>query len=90
MRLPNIGSVMAASFWFLPMVLVVVVAAAALGLVELEEYLGTRVVSRWPLLLNASPETAGRLLSVIATAVATIAATTFSLTIAALSLAAQQ
>lgn len=46
MRLPNIGNVMAASFWFLPMVLVVVVAVAALGLVELEEYLGTRVVSR--------------------------------------------
>ena len=42
------------------------------------------------MLLNASPETAGRLLSVIATTVATIDATTFSLTIVALTLAPQQ
>ncbi len=89
-HLPNIGNVVAASFWFLPMVLVAVAAAAALSLLELEKYLGAQVVSRWPFLLNASPETGGRILSVIATAVATIAATTFSLTIVALTLAAQQ
>lgn len=88
--LPNIGNVMVASFWFVPMVLVALAVVGALGLVELEEYLGTQVVSRWPFLLNASPEAAGRLLSAIATSVAAIAATTFSLTIVALTLAAQQ
>ncbi len=90
MRMPNIGNAMTASFWFLPMVLVAVAAVAALGLVELEEYLGARVVSRWPVLLSAGPEAARSLLSAIATTVATIAATTFSLTIVALTLAAQQ
>lgn len=90
MRLPNFGNVLAASFWFLPMVLVAVAAVAALGLVGLEEYLDPRVVSQWPFLLTPGPDTARNLLSTIATAMAAIAATTFSLTIVALTLAAQQ
>jgi uncharacterized membrane protein len=89
-RTPNIGNVIAASYWFLPVVLVAAAAVAALALVTLEEYLGGSVVHQWPLVLNAKPETARSLLSAIATTVATVAATTFSLTIVALTLAAQQ
>ena len=89
-RLPNIGNVMVASFWFIPMVLVAAAATAALALVGLEEDLGARVVSQWPFLLSTGPETARGLLSAIATTAATIAATTFSLTIVALTLAARQ
>ncbi len=90
LRLPNIGNIISASFWFVPIVMLVGTVVVALGLVKLEAYLGMEVVDDWPLLLNASPETAGRLLSAIATTVATVAATTFSLTIVALTLAAQQ
>ncbi len=90
MRLPNIGNVMVASVWFLPTVLTAAAVAAALGLVELEARLGVQVVSQWPLLLRTGPETARGLLSTIATTVATIAATTFTLTIVALTLAARQ
>lgn len=72
------------------MVMVAVAASAALALLELEAYLGIQIVSRWPLVLSPDAETARGLLSTIATAVATIAATTFSLTIVALTLAAQQ
>lgn len=90
MRIPNIGNATAASFWFLPMVMVLVTTALAIGLVKLEGYLGARVVGQWPFVLHASTETARSLLSTIATTVATVAATTFSLTIVALTLAAQQ
>ncbi|HEV2121914.1 MAG TPA: DUF2254 domain-containing protein [Chloroflexota bacterium] len=90
MRLPNFGNEMVASFWFLPLVLAAVAGVAALGLIELEQHLGEQEVSQWPLVLSASPETARNLLAALATAVATIAATTFSLTIVALALAAQQ
>ncbi|HEV2125888.1 MAG TPA: DUF2254 domain-containing protein, partial [Chloroflexota bacterium] len=90
MRLPNIKNVFGASFWFLPMLLVAGAALTALGLVELEEGLRGHRVSQWPLVLSASPETARNVLSAVTTAVGTIAATTFSLTIVALTLAAQQ
>ena len=90
MRLPNLGNVMVASFWFLPMVLVAAAAAAALALMALEASLGAQAVSRWPFLLRTGPETARSLLAAIATSAATIAATTFSLTLVALTLAARQ
>lgn len=90
MRLPNLGNVLGAGFWFLPLVLVGVGAALAFGLLALEQQLGTRTVQQWPFVLTTSPETARSFLSTLATAVATIAATTFSLTLLALTLAAQQ
>ncbi len=90
MRTPNIGNALSASFWFLPAVMVTAAAAAAVGMVTLDESLGTRVMGGWPLMRSAEPETARGLLSAIATAVASMAATTFSITIVALALAAQQ
>ncbi len=90
MRMPNIGNAVSASLWFVPAVMVLAAAAAAFGLVTLDERLGTRVVGGWPLVLSAGPEEARSLLSAIATAVASVAATTFSITIVALALAAQQ
>ncbi len=87
---PNIGNTVSASLWFLPTAMVLAAAAAAVGLVTLDESLGSRVVGRWPLVLSAGPQEARSLLSSIATAVASIAATTFSITIVALALAAQQ
>ncbi len=90
MRTPNIGNLLGASFWFLPTVLLAGAAVTALGLVELEEHLGAGVVRRWPFLVRMDPETARSVLSTIATTMATVAATTFSLTIVALTLAAQQ
>lgn len=90
MQKPNIGNVLSASFWFLPLVLVAGAGAAAFGLVALEEHLGAGTLSHSPFVLSVDPETARSLLSALATTVATIAATTFSLTIVALTLAAQQ
>lgn len=90
MRMPNVGNAMVASFWFVPMILVIIAVALAFGLVEVEEYVGPDRVSQWPVVLSTGPETARSILSTIATAMATVGATTFSLTIVAITLAAQQ
>lgn len=78
------------SFWFIPSLLCALTVAAAVGLVFLD-YTQFRVAySSLPWMYDAGPQEARSMLSTIATSVMTVAGTTFSITIAALTLASEQ
>lgn len=70
--------------------MVVLFAGLAVGLVELDSHLGLEPEDHWPRFFGVSADGSRTLLSTVATAVASIAGVTFSITIVALSLAANQ
>lgn len=78
------------SLWFLPSLLVAGATLLALLLVELEGWHDLELQERWPRLFGAGAEGSRSVLSAIATAMLTVAATVFSITLAVLSLAASQ
>ncbi len=77
-------------FWFVPTVMVVLAAVAALGMVALDRRLdpGLRTTLDWA--YSGGPEGARSLLSTIAGSMITAASVTFSLASVALSIASQQ
>ncbi len=89
-RLPNLWNTTRSSLWFLPTLLTAAAALAAVGLIWLDEVLGTGDVGRWLLIFGVGGEGARVVLSTVAATVATVAATTFAVTIVALSISAQQ
>jgi uncharacterized membrane protein len=78
------------SLWFVPSLLVLGGLALAVALVELGSLHDLDLQRRWPRLFGAGAEGARGMLSAIATAMLTVAATVFSITLAVLSLAASQ
>lgn len=78
------------SYWFIPSVMTVAAGALALGLGRLDEQLTSEFVAETAWLWKGGPEGARTLLGAVATATITVASTVFSITIVALTLAANQ
>lgn len=78
------------SLWFVPLLLLIFGAIAALGFVQLDLHLGERLRGKWPVMLEAGPDGARQILSAIASSMITVAGVVFSITIVALSLSANQ
>ena len=84
LRLIQIRDALADSFWFLPAVMALVAAAAALGLVAIDHSIGTGWVKNIGFVWSGGPDGARSVLSVIAGSVMTVVSIVFSLTITAL------
>ena len=79
------------SLWFVPTVLVVVGATAAVALVQVDiAFVHVLSGQRWEPLLNAGAEGARGMLTAIASSMITVAGVAFSITIVTLSLASTQ
>ena len=78
------------SLWFVPTLIVVSMAALAIGLIELDQQIDPMLRDRWPRLFAAEAEGARAMLSAIAGSMSTVAGVVFSITIVALSLASSQ
>ncbi|GHA79274.1 DUF2254 domain-containing protein [Cognatilysobacter bugurensis] len=87
-RLKWISISVRSSFWFVPVVLVLVSIALALGLVEIGEPANRAMAKRWPRMFAAEAEGSRAMLSAIATSMITVAGVVFSITIVALAQAA--
>lgn len=78
------------SFWFLPAVMAGLALILAEGVVNLDERVGLATVRQFPWVYGGSADGARSMLGAIAGSVIGVAGTTFSITIAALSLASSQ
>lgn len=78
------------SLWFLPAICLVIAVALAFGLAEVDARLGASLADRWPRIFGLSADGARSILAAVAQSMITIAGVTFSITIVALSLAANQ
>jgi uncharacterized membrane protein len=78
------------TFWFVPSVLTCAAAVLALAMLALDAALGREFVAGLGWVYTGGPEGARALLSTVASSVITVAGTTFSITIAALTLASSQ
>jgi uncharacterized membrane protein len=76
------------SFWLVPGVALVVAVLLGVGLVEAEGLVQADLAGRWPRLFGAGAEGARGTLAAIASSMITVAGVVFSVTIVALSLAA--
>jgi uncharacterized membrane protein len=79
-----------ASLWFIPGQIVLAAVAAAVGLVQLDLWIGADALERWPLLFGAGADGSRGLLTAVATSMITVAGVVFSITVVALSLTASQ
>jgi uncharacterized membrane protein len=89
-RLVAIWLAAKASLWLVPGAMVCLASVLALGLLELDSSLGIEFKEHWPRFFGISADGSRTILSVIAGSVITVAGVTFSITIVALSLAANQ
>ena len=78
------------SLWFVPSVLIFVLALLALGLVELDQQIDASLRKWWPRMFVMEAESARAMLTTIASSMATIAGVAFSITVVALALASTQ
>jgi uncharacterized membrane protein len=76
------------SFWLIPAVALAAAVLLAIGLVEADGLVDADLAQRWPRLFGAGAEGARGTLSAIASSMITVAGVVFSVTIVALSLAA--
>ncbi len=89
-RLAALWEDLRSSLWFLPSLIVAACAALAVGLVELDGWVGDEALARFPRLFGAGAEGTRSMLSAIGGAMINIAGVTFSVTIVALSLTSSQ
>ncbi len=89
-RLRTIWFAVEGSLWFLPVVIVCLGCALAIGLVEMHAPFDSDIAERWPRLLGAGAAGSRAMLTAIATSMITVAGVVFSITIVALSLTASQ
>lgn len=78
------------SFWFLPIVIVILAIALAIGLVELDRHVDHALRQWSPRWFDNEPDGARSVLQTIAGSMATVAGVVFSIIIVALTLAATQ
>ncbi|MGV3723876.1 MAG: DUF2254 domain-containing protein [Actinomycetota bacterium] len=90
LRAQQLATWLRSSFWFLPGSLVCLGALLAIGLVELEELVTASWVLELPWVFSGGADGARGLLSAIASSMVTVTGVTFSITVVALTLAAQQ
>lgn len=89
-RFTRIAGGLRDSFWFVPALLVLAGIGLALGLIELDERAEPGWVATVPWIFGGGAEGARGLLSSIASSMITVTGVTFSITVVALTLAAQQ
>lgn len=89
-RLFGVWDQVRASYWFVPSLMALAAALLSEAALSLDHEISGRMVAGPDWLYSGSPEGARQVLSAIAGAIITVAGTTFSITIAALSLASSQ
>ncbi|MPY68085.1 Uncharacterized membrane protein [Deinococcus reticulitermitis] len=89
-RLAVLWTTLRDSFWFLPTVMVGLAVLLAEGAVNADERVELETLRAWPWVYGGSADGARSMLAAIAGSVIGVAGTTFSITIAALSLASSQ
>lgn len=78
------------SLWFTPLIIVAAAIVFAVILLQVDLHYRDEFKNTWPRILQPEPDGARQLLSTIANSMATVAGVVFSVTIVALSLAANQ
>ena len=87
-RVNGIYSTLMSTFWFVPTVIVLIMTGAAAGFLNLDQHLDARdLVTTFPFLYTGGVQSTRGILSSIGSSMITVAGTTFSITIAALTLA---
>ena len=89
-RIRGLWITLKSSLWFVPAISVLMAAGLALGLVEQDSQLHLNLARQWPSFFGLSADGSRSILATIAQSVITIAGVAFSITIVALSLAANQ
>ncbi len=79
-----------ASYWFIPMLLMLVAACLAFGSLALDASIRDKILQEQGWVYSGGPEGARAVLATIAGSIITVAGTTFSITIAVLSMASGQ
>jgi uncharacterized membrane protein len=90
LRLVAIWGEVRGSYWFVPALMTLGASLLALALTALDAALGDEAIAGLAWVYGGGPEGARALLSTVAGSVITVAGTTFSITIAALTLASSQ
>ena len=90
LRLAHAWTSLRSTYWFIPAVMAVAAGVLAIVSVRVDRYLSARFVEQMGWIYAGGPEGARAVLSVVAGSVMSTAGVTFSITIAALSLASSQ
>jgi len=78
------------SLWFLPIAIVIGVAALAIALIAASDSFGQQVLARFPRLFGADADSSRSMLATIASSIITVEAVTFSITVLAVTQASMQ
>lgn len=89
-KLKQLWTILLASFWFLPALIVTFSTALALGLIEADSSGSQDWMDKWPRLFGTSAAGARGMLATIAGSMTTVVGVTFSMTLVALTLASSQ
>ncbi|MBD0321343.1 MAG: DUF2254 domain-containing protein, partial [Gemmatimonadetes bacterium] len=90
LRLQHLWASLRSTYWFIPTLMAIAAGVAAVLLVQMDRYLSARFADRLGWIYAGGPEGARAVLGVVAGSVMGTAGVTFSITIAALSLASTQ
>jgi uncharacterized membrane protein len=90
LKLREIFSNLRSSFWFTPLLIVIVDSVLAVALIEADSAGSDRWLAQWPRLFGAGAEGSRQMLSTLAGAMMTVLGVTFSMTLVALTLASSQ
>jgi uncharacterized membrane protein len=90
LKLRGILSNLRASFWFVPLLIVIVDSALAVALIETDSAGSDRWLAQWPRLFGVGAEGSRQMLSTLAGSIMTVLGVTFSMTLVALTLASSQ
>ena len=90
LRIKSLWISIRSSLWFVPGGMLLGGIALAAGAVYLDETVSLKLIDRYPRLFGANAEGARSILAAIAGSMITVAGVTFSMTVVALSLAANQ
>lgn len=89
-RLKDLWIELHGSFWFLPVVIVILSMALAMSLIEIDVRHSYKLVENWPRVFGAGAEASRGMLSTIANAVVSMMTVSFSMTLVTLALASSQ
>lgn len=90
LRLVHAWTSLRSTYWFIPALMALAAGVLAIASVEVDRHLAPRFMDRPGWIFGAGPEGARAVMSVVAGSVMSTAGVTFSITIAALSLASSQ
>lgn len=90
LKLKELLSNLRASFWFVPLLIVIFDSALAVALIEADSAGSDRWLAQWPRLFGVGAEGSRQMLSTLAGSMMTVLGVTFSMTLVALTLASSQ